>query len=69
MTRQSGTAALLYANGAPGICSHYHADYFAAFVIGLNGHNLHSRHCRFRNEATRKSMSTRTLAVRYLREG
>jgi len=27
-------------NGAPGLRPHYHASYFAAFVIGPDGHNL-----------------------------
>jgi catechol 2,3-dioxygenase-like lactoylglutathione lyase family enzyme len=27
-------------NGAPGIRPHYHANYYAAFVIGPDGHNL-----------------------------
>lgn len=27
-------------NGAPGLRSHYHADYYAAFVIGPDGHNV-----------------------------
>ena len=25
-------------NGAPGLCPHYHANYYAAFVIGPDGH-------------------------------
>jgi catechol 2,3-dioxygenase-like lactoylglutathione lyase family enzyme len=27
-------------NGAPGIRAHYHANYYAAFVIGPDGHNV-----------------------------
>ena len=27
-------------NGAPGLCPHYHANYYAAFVIGPDGHNI-----------------------------
>ena len=27
-------------NGAPGLRPHYHADYYAAFVIGPDGHNI-----------------------------
>ena len=27
-------------NGAPGLRPHYHADYYAAFVIDPEGHNL-----------------------------
>ena len=27
-------------NGAPGVRPHYHANYYAAFVIGLDGHNI-----------------------------
>jgi catechol 2,3-dioxygenase-like lactoylglutathione lyase family enzyme len=27
-------------NGAPGIRAHYHADYYAAFVICPDGHNI-----------------------------
>jgi catechol 2,3-dioxygenase-like lactoylglutathione lyase family enzyme len=27
-------------NGAPGLCPEYHANYFAAFVIGPDGHNI-----------------------------
>jgi len=27
-------------NGAPGIRPHYHANYYAAFVIGPDGHNV-----------------------------
>ncbi|TMH69531.1 MAG: VOC family protein [Betaproteobacteria bacterium] len=27
-------------NGPPGIRAHYHADYYAAFVIGPDGHNI-----------------------------
>ncbi|MGC1550059.1 MAG: VOC family protein [Rhodanobacter sp.] len=27
-------------NGAPGIRAHYHADYYAAFVISPDGHNI-----------------------------
>jgi catechol 2,3-dioxygenase-like lactoylglutathione lyase family enzyme len=27
-------------NGAPGIRAHYHANYFGAFVIDPNGHNI-----------------------------
>jgi len=34
-------------NGAPGLRPHYHADYYAAFVIDPDGHNIeavcHSR--------------------------
>jgi catechol 2,3-dioxygenase-like lactoylglutathione lyase family enzyme len=27
-------------NGAPGLCPDYHANYFAAFIIGPDGHNI-----------------------------
>jgi catechol 2,3-dioxygenase-like lactoylglutathione lyase family enzyme len=27
-------------NGAPGLRTHYHAHYYAAFVIGPDGHNI-----------------------------
>jgi catechol 2,3-dioxygenase-like lactoylglutathione lyase family enzyme len=27
-------------NGAPGLCPDYHASYYAAFVIGPDGHNI-----------------------------
>ena len=27
-------------NGAPGLRPHYHASYYAAFVIGPDGHNI-----------------------------
>lgn len=27
-------------NGAPGLRPHYHADYYGAFVIGPDGHNV-----------------------------
>ena len=27
-------------NGAPGIRAHYHPDYYGAFVIDLDGHNI-----------------------------
>ena len=27
-------------NGAPGLRRHYHANYYAAFVIGPDGHNI-----------------------------
>lgn len=27
-------------NGAPGLRAHYHANYYAAFVIGPDGHNI-----------------------------
>ncbi|MCB1605507.1 MAG: VOC family protein [Xanthomonadales bacterium] len=27
-------------NGAPGLRGNYHADYYAAFVIGPDGHNI-----------------------------
>src|SRR5438067_267371 len=27
-------------NGAPGLYPHYHANYYAAFVIGPDGHNI-----------------------------
>ncbi len=27
-------------NGAPGLRAHYHSNYFAAFVIGPDGHNI-----------------------------
>ena len=27
-------------NGAPGLCPDYHATYYAAFVIGPDGHNI-----------------------------
>ncbi|NMW26174.1 VOC family protein, partial [Rhodanobacter denitrificans] len=27
-------------NGAPGLRTHYHANYYAAFVVGPDGHNI-----------------------------
>jgi len=27
-------------NGPPGLRPHYHADYYAAFIIGPDGHNI-----------------------------
>jgi predicted lactoylglutathione lyase len=27
-------------NGAPGLRPHYHANHYAAFVIGQDGHNI-----------------------------
>jgi catechol 2,3-dioxygenase-like lactoylglutathione lyase family enzyme len=27
-------------NGAPGLRAHYHANYYAAFIIGPDGHNI-----------------------------
>ena len=27
-------------NGAPGLQEHYHPNYYAAYVIDLNGHNI-----------------------------
>jgi catechol 2,3-dioxygenase-like lactoylglutathione lyase family enzyme len=27
-------------NGAPGLRTHYHADYYAAFVLDPDGHNI-----------------------------
>jgi predicted lactoylglutathione lyase len=27
-------------NGAPGLRPHYHPDYYGAFVIGPDGHNV-----------------------------
>ena len=27
-------------NGAPGLCPEYHPNYYAAFVIGPDGHNI-----------------------------
>jgi predicted lactoylglutathione lyase len=27
-------------NGAPGLCPEYHVNYYAAFVIGPDGHNI-----------------------------
>ncbi len=27
-------------NGAPGLRPHYHADYYGAFIIGPDGHNV-----------------------------
>ena len=27
-------------NGAPGLRPHYHANYYAAFVVGPDGHNI-----------------------------
>jgi len=31
-------------NGAPGIREHYHANYYGAFVIGPDGHNVEAVH-------------------------
>jgi catechol 2,3-dioxygenase-like lactoylglutathione lyase family enzyme len=27
-------------NGAPGLRAHYHANYYAAFIVGPDGHNI-----------------------------
>jgi catechol 2,3-dioxygenase-like lactoylglutathione lyase family enzyme len=27
-------------NGAPGLRTHYHPDYYAAFILDLDGHNI-----------------------------
>lgn len=37
---QAAIAAGARDNGAPGIRAHYHPDYYGAFVIDPNGHNL-----------------------------
>jgi catechol 2,3-dioxygenase-like lactoylglutathione lyase family enzyme len=37
---QAALAAGARDNGAPGLRPHYHADYYAAFVTGPDGHNL-----------------------------
>ncbi|QNP40493.1 VOC family protein [Lysobacter solisilvae (ex Woo and Kim 2020)] len=37
---QAALAAGARDNGAPGIRAHYHPNYYGAFVIDLNGHNL-----------------------------
>ena len=31
-------------NGAPGLREHYHANYYGAFVIGPDGHNIEAVH-------------------------
>jgi hypothetical protein len=31
-------------NGAPGLRVHYHANYYGAFVIGPDGHNVEAVH-------------------------
>ena len=31
-------------NGAPGLRVHYHANYYGAFVIGPDGHNIEAVH-------------------------
>jgi catechol 2,3-dioxygenase-like lactoylglutathione lyase family enzyme len=36
----AGLAAGGRDNGAPGLRPHYHANYYAAFVIGPDGHNI-----------------------------
>ncbi|CAN5272549.1 VOC family protein [soil metagenome] len=36
----AGLAAGGKDNGAPGLRPHYHASYYAAFVIDLEGHNI-----------------------------
>jgi catechol 2,3-dioxygenase-like lactoylglutathione lyase family enzyme len=37
---QAALAAGGQDNGAPGIRPHYHANYYGAFVIGPDGHNI-----------------------------
>ncbi|WP_140635220.1 VOC family protein [Methylibium rhizosphaerae] len=37
---RAGLAAGGKDNGAPGLRPHYHANYYAAFVIGPDGHNI-----------------------------
>jgi catechol 2,3-dioxygenase-like lactoylglutathione lyase family enzyme len=37
---RAGLAAGGKDNGAPGLRSHYHANYYAAFVIDPDGHNI-----------------------------
>ena len=37
---QAALAAGATDNGAPGVRPHYHENYYAAFVIDLDGHNL-----------------------------
>lgn len=37
---QAAIAAGASDNGAPGIRAHYHPNYYGAFVIDLDGHNL-----------------------------
>ena len=37
---RSALAAGAKDNGAPGLRPHYHASYYAAFVIGPDGHNI-----------------------------
>lgn len=37
---QAALAAGGLDNGAPGIRAHYHADYYAAFVLDPDGHNI-----------------------------
>ena len=36
-------------NGAPGVRAHYHRDYYAAFVISPEGHNVEAV-CRHRED-------------------
>jgi catechol 2,3-dioxygenase-like lactoylglutathione lyase family enzyme len=31
-------------NGAPGVRPHYHKDYYAAFILDLDGHNIEAVH-------------------------
>jgi len=37
---RAGLAAGGKDNGAPGLRAHYHPNYYAAFVIGPDGHNI-----------------------------
>jgi catechol 2,3-dioxygenase-like lactoylglutathione lyase family enzyme len=37
---QAALAAGAKDNGAPGLRPHYHPDYYGAFVIGPDGHNI-----------------------------
>ena len=39
-------------NGAPGLRPHYHADYYGAFVIDPDGHNIEAV-CHLPEDATR----------------
>jgi hypothetical protein len=43
MVREFYTAALEIGgrdNGAPGLRTHYHPNYYAAFILDLDGHNI-----------------------------
>src|SRR5213082_539916 len=47
-------------NGAPGLCPEYHANYYAAFVIGPDGHNIEVVRPRVRGKPLTRGLTTRS---------